>query len=93
MTIESPSWRFVFDFLKPFVYQCPLGGDWKSISIKENTWVSQTTKAFVRRILAARQCELPTLEQSYPAHQYILETLQPHFDELLKQQHGFCPVT
>ncbi len=55
--------------------------------------VSQMTKAFVTDILKNSRCQLPTLEECWPAHRFILGALQPHFSRLLGKDLDYCPVT
>ena len=66
---------------------------WSSIPLEENMLVSQLSRKFVTDILTTNTCELPTLEQCYPAHKFILEELQPHFQNLLNLSDDRCPVT
>lgn len=93
VTITSPRGRFIFDYIAPFAYECPAGGGWKEIAVRENFFVSQTSKTIASDILKKNTCELSTLQDCFPAHQYILETLLPHFNKLLGKQNNYCPVT
>ena len=66
---------------------------WRQIPYDENLMVSHMTQAFAKDILDRGSCELPTLDQCFPAHRFILETLRPHFNRLLHVEAEACPVT
>jgi predicted dehydrogenase len=69
------------------------GGSWRSVPFEGNLLVSHMTRAFARDILAAGGCRLPTLEESLPAHRFILGALQPAFRRLLEREVELAPVT
>jgi predicted dehydrogenase len=93
-SILSPTYRAVVDDMMKWFYESSLesGWEWRQVPFDANLLVSSMTRVFVRDILAKDQCELPTLEQCYPAHEFILKALQPRFTELLGMQ-DHCPVT
>lgn len=93
MTITSKSGHFVVDALGQFAYECLSSQEWKPILIQESFLVSQTSRNFISDIIKKGKCALPSLEDCLPAHQYILDTLLPHFNKLLNQQNDYCPVT
>ena len=94
-SIFSPRYRAIVDDMMRTFYESTeeSGWQWKSIPLEENMMVSNMTRRFVTDILASNACELPTLEQCYPAHRFILEELQPHFQKLLDNSSDRCPVT
>ena len=95
LTIITPRHRFVVDHLKKFAYQSSHETDWqwKPFPMEENVFISHMTTQFAHDILTKGTCDLPTLEECYPAHKFILETLLPHFNRLMKTNNDFCPVT
>jgi predicted dehydrogenase len=93
-SIFSPRYRAIVDDMMRTFYESTResGWRWTSIPLEENMMVSNMTRRFVADILANNACELPTLEQCYPAHRFILEELQPHFQNLLDTSSDRCPV-
>lgn len=95
ISIVSPRGRFIIDHMQKFVFESSPESDWqwKRIPVEENWRVSHMTKSFATDILRKGTCDLPTLAQCYPAHEYILSELLPYFNKLLGKNHEFCPVT
>lgn len=94
-SIVSPRYRAVVDDQKKCFFESTPETDWvwKSIPFEENLAVSYMTTSFVDDILLNHKCELPTLQESFPAHQFILSVLSPHFERLHVLKDGRCPVT
>jgi len=94
ISIAGSKSRFIVDHYKKFAYEsyADSGWQWSCIPIEENWLVSHMTKAFATDILRADKCDLPTLEECYPAHEFIFETLAPAFKQLLKTDGVSCPV-
>ena len=69
------------------------GWEWNRIPYDENIFVSYITRIFVSEILSTGKCELPTLEECYPAHKFVLGELLGHFNKLLGTDGDRCPVT
>ncbi len=95
VSIVSPHGRFIVDHMQKFALESYPESDWKwqHISIDENWLVSHMTKKFVMDIFNKRNCDLPTLWECFPAHQFILQELLPYFNQLLDVAHDYCPVT
>lgn len=95
ISIVTKSYRCVVDHLMRWA--CENEGEnakaWKLIPFEGGIFVSQTTKKFATDILTKGSCELPTLKECYPAHQFILESLLPYFNQFLKKTDDICPVT
>ena len=95
ISIVTKSYRCVVDHLMRWA--CENEGEnakaWKPIPFEGDIFVSQTTKRFATDILTKGSCKLPTLRECYPAHQFILESLLPHFNQFLKKTDDVCPVT
>lgn len=66
---------------------------WKERPWQENILVSFMSKKFIRQMLLEASSALPTLEQTRPSHQFILEGLLPHFNRLMRTSNNYCPVT
>ena len=94
-SIVSPRYRAIVDDQKKCFYESTLEADWawKSIPYEANLAVSHMTTSFADDILRNQKCELPTLQESFPAHQFILSTLTPYFEKLHVLKNGRCPVT
>ena len=94
VTIVTPSGRFFVDHVQKLMMESypVLQWEWKTVKIEEDWLVSHMVKAFAKDILAHGHCALPTLEECWPAHQFILSALQPHFERLLGLREH-CPIT
>lgn len=95
VSIVTKSYRCLVDHFSRWAFECDMngGGTWRPIPFEGNLLVSQMTKTFAMEILSTGRCELPTLEECWPAHEFILESLLPHFNRLLKKNDDVCPVT
>lgn len=95
ITIFSPSCRFLVDHFQKFAFEShsKTNWEWKKVPIDENWNVSHMTTQFVKDILNGNPCHLPTLEECWPAHQFILSQLLPHFNRLLHKDDSVCPIT
>ena len=96
ITIFTPRGRFIVDHFQKFAYESyPFVNNWQwhRFQIDENWMVSHMTRKFVEDILIRDDCRLPTLQDCLPAHQFILNSLLPHFNKLLNVNQNFCPVT
>jgi predicted dehydrogenase len=95
ITISTKSYRCIVDHI--IGWACENEGDgsseWKQIPFDRDIYVSHLTKKFVHDILTKGACELPTLQECFPAHRYILGTLNPYFNQLLGRESNLCPVT
>lgn len=69
------------------------GWRWRVRDYDADLRVSYMTRAFASDILSAGRSELPTLEECRPAHEFILNALQPHFSRLVGKQLARSPVT
>lgn len=94
-SIASPSYRAVADDAMKWFYESrpEEGWRWEKVPYEANLMVSNMTKTFAYDILQAGTCELPTAEECFPAHRFVLEALQPSFEKLLNRKINCCPVT
>lgn len=94
-TVLSAKYRAIVDDMKKLLYESSSesGWAWQPVSFDANLAVSYMTRAFASDILQKGRCELPTLEECYPAHEFILSALRPHFNALLGRESDSCPVT
>ncbi|MBD3271936.1 MAG: hypothetical protein GF384_05310 [Elusimicrobia bacterium] len=95
ISIISKKSRFIVDHFQKFAFEsyADQQWEWKKIPIVENWTVSHMSKRFVTDMLIRGTCSLPTLEECYPAHLFILKQLLPHFNSMLNRQDTLCPVT
>lgn len=95
IAIVSSSGRFFIDHFQQLALESypDSGWKWNQIPFNENWNVSCMSKAFVSDILTKDRSDLPTIEECFPAHKFILGELQPYFDRLLERKVDFCPVT
>jgi len=94
-TVVSANYRALIDDSKKAFYEstAETGWVWTPVPFNVDLNVSAMTRAFAENIFANGQCDLPTLTQCYPAHEFILTALQPHFNVLLGVDADHCPVT
>lgn len=95
ISIVSSRGRFIVDHFQKWAQESlpETNWQWRPVAINEDWMVSAMTKVFVRDILNKERCNLPTLMECFPAHEFILGQLLPHFNRLLNMQKDFCPVT
>ena len=95
ISILCPNAKFIVSHRQKWALESYADTDWKwhQIPIEENLLVSYTTKKLASDILTKGKCQLPTLFECFPAHQFILDSLLPHFCRLLKNNLDYCPVT
>jgi hypothetical protein len=94
-SVCSASYRAVVDDSIHWMAESTAETDWKwsEVNVEANLTISHMTKAFASDILARGKCDLPTLMDCYPAHRFLLNELQPHFDKLLGISSDRCPIT
>jgi predicted dehydrogenase len=94
-TVLSAKYRAIADDMTRTLYESSIdsGWIWKPVPFDANLTVSNMTRGFATDILKTGRCELPTLDECYPAHEFILSTLRPHFNRLLNRESESCPVT
>lgn len=94
-TIVGSQYRYVVDHDMKTAFECSKENnwEWKKLAFDENVMLSHMSKKFVSEILQNGTCDLPTLAQAFPAHEFILDQLKPHFSRLLKKEIDCCPVT
>ncbi|MFA5844093.1 MAG: Gfo/Idh/MocA family oxidoreductase [Coriobacteriia bacterium] len=95
VTIAAPGARFVVDHFGKSAWASleSEGWTWTQVPIDEDWTVSHMTKAFASDILHGKKCELPTLKETFPAHEFVLTALLPHFNRLLGKDDDVCPIT
>lgn len=95
LSLYAPHYRCIVDHMQRWAVESDAGSDWnwRPIPFEGNLLVSHMTKQFVTDILREGRCELPKLEDCYPAHRFILNALRPHFNQLLHCDSDLCPVT
>ncbi len=95
LVIAGPRYRAIVDHLARWAMESDAAGGWAwtPVPFEGDLRVSAMTGAFVEDILRTGRCALPTLEESYPAHRFVLDELRPHFNRLLGREAERCPVT
>ena len=94
-SIVTSRYRALVDDMMKVFYESDAdsGWSWREVPFNANLMVSHMTREFVSGILTRGHCELPTLEECFPAHRLILDALRPHFNRLLVTDTESCPVT
>lgn len=94
-TLASRTYRAVIDDAQQWFYESTAASNWnwKPVPFQALMTVSHMSRQFVSDIFATGTCQLPTLQEAFPAHYFILTALQPHFQALLKTESELCPVT
>ena len=95
ISITTPRYRCIVDHSQRWAFESNVATawEWKMAPFDGNLLVSEMTKAFALDIMTHGRCELPTLEECFVAHRFILGELLPHFNKLLDQEGDRCPVT
>ncbi len=93
--VWSRRYRAVVDDMMKWFYESTAesGWSWRHVPYEANLMVSNMTRAFAADILKSDHCSLPTLQECFPAHRFILTELRPHFSKLLKTEVERLPVT
>ncbi len=94
-SIAAPNTRCLVDHIQQWWAESSEASAWawRAGPITESLLVSHLTRLFVSDILSKGSCALPTLEEAFPAHAFILNELKPHFGRLLGKEVEECPVT
>lgn len=94
-SVVSDVYRAVVDDMTRSFYESAAesGWQWSQVPYNPDLKVSTMTRSFARDILGTGECELPTLEECRPAHDFILTVLQPHFSRLIGRALDRSPVT
>ncbi len=94
-TLTSRTYRAIVDDAQQWFYESTAasGWTWKAVPFQALMTVSHMSRQFVSDIFASGTCQLPTLQEAFPAHHFVLSALQPHFKTLLKTESELCPVT
>ncbi len=69
------------------------GWVWRPVPVEEDWLVSSMTTRFASDILSKGRCDLPTLDECYVSHRFILNALLPHFRSLIAEDLEQCPIT
>jgi len=95
ISIFTPRYRCIVDHRQRWAMESAEAGGWawRPIPFEGTLTVSHLTKGFATEILASGRCRLPTLEEAWAAHEFILRELHPHFNQLLQRDVERCPVT
>ena len=93
--VSSDNYRFALDQWSRWAWEADAGTgwQWRPVPFEGDLAISTMSKSFVADILTRSETELPTLQGCYPAHAYLLSTLQPHFSRLLRRELDRCPAT
>jgi predicted dehydrogenase len=93
--VTTPRARYVVDHMKRWAWGSGSDNnwDWQTELVDENLFVSYMTRVLAADILDSGTCALPTLQECFPSHRFILQALQPHFNALLSADSDRCPVT
>lgn len=94
-SVSTKSYRCIIDQMLRWAFENDgeKGGPWRPLPFEGNLMVSQMTKTFVTEIFEKKNCQLPLLNECWPAHRFILDALQPHFNQLSGEKWNHCPVT
>ena len=95
ITITSSRARFLVDHFNKLAMESYPEDNWAwhPVRVDENWAVSHMTMGFASDILAKGQCLLPTLQDCFPAHKFILNALKPAFNQLRGNHDDVCPIT
>src|SRR5207249_4721251 len=94
-SICSPRYRaIVDDFTKVVVEsRAETAWNWEQVVVEANWNISYMTRSLASDILIHSKCRLPTLSDCFPAHEFILTQVKPHFERLMGTAIERCPAT
>lgn len=95
LSVVTPRQKWIVDRQSRWVFESRADTDWtwRPVPFTGNLLVSHMTRDLASNILASGRCELPSLDECFAAHRFILTELQPHFNKLLGRDSDRCPVT
>jgi len=95
ISISTRRYRCIVDHLQRWAVESgeETGWAWRPVPFEGDLTVSNVTKGFAASLLEKGHCPLPTLEESFVSHRFILGELQLHFSRLMERELDSCPVT
>jgi hypothetical protein len=94
-SICSPRYRAIVDDTTKRVFESSAETEWnwEQVIVDANWNISYMTRSLASDVLTHAKCQLPTLMDCYPAHEFILTQVKPHFERLLGVGVEHCPAT
>lgn len=93
--ITTQQYRWVLDHTTRQAFESNKNNNWtlEPIPFEGDLSVSNMSIKFISDILKYQECGLPTLVQSYPAHEFLFTVTLPIFNKLIGKNDNICPCT
>ncbi|MBI2870550.1 MAG: Gfo/Idh/MocA family oxidoreductase [Candidatus Omnitrophica bacterium] len=93
--VTSRAYRFLLVQDDRWAYEADASSRWawRPIPFEGNLLISNMSRRFVSDLLEKGSCELPTLEECFPAHEFLLGEIKTQFRLLTSPTLEHCPVT
>jgi predicted dehydrogenase len=93
--VATQQYRWVLDHATRQAFESSQENKWKlePIPFEGDLSVSNMSIKFISDILKKNQCGLPTLKQTYAAHEFLFSVTLPVFNKLLGKHDSICPIT
>jgi len=94
-TIVSKEYRWIIDHSTKQFYEGSFTNNWKLVKkeFSDDLSVSFMSINFITEILFTNSCSLPTLKETYLAHNFLFSNTLSIFNEYLKKTNNICPFT
>lgn len=93
--VITPKFRWVLDHSSRQAFEGRQVNRWilEPIPFDGNLSVSNMSVKFISDILESGECELPSLKDTYAAHEFLFLTTLPVFNKALNKIDDICPCT
>ena len=93
--VATQQYRWMFEQSTGRAYESSQENKWilEPIPFEGDLSISNMSIKFISDILIKNQCGLPTLQQTYPAHEFLFSVTLPVFNQLIGKEDNVCPCT
>ena len=93
--VATQQYRWVLDHATRQAFESSQENKWilEPIPFEGDLSVSNMSIKFISDILKKNKCGLPTLQQTYSAHEFLFSVTLPVFNQLIGKADDICPCT
>jgi hypothetical protein len=93
--VATQQYRWVLDHATRQAFESKQENKWilQPIPFEGDLSVSNMSIKFISDILKESQCGLPTLQETYSAHEFLFSVTLPVFNQLIGKDDDICPCT